>query len=178
MSLSMPARWLGVDLGNARVGIAKSDPEQTFAFPFTNIHVFSDYFEALDEVADIANDADSPCERVIIGLPLNMDGSMGKSAKKAVRFGKKLAKLLGADFEERFGSVRAENFSGDGEGSASRQIVGMMDERLTTVSAYGQLRESGIHASGSRGIIDQQSAVIILQSALDTMKRNESRGLV
>jgi putative Holliday junction resolvase len=158
------AIWLGVDLGNARVGLAKSDPERTFAYPFTNIHVISDYFAALDEVADIASDADSPCERVIVGLPLNMDGSRGKSAKKAIRFGKRLSRLLAAQFEERFDPTTAVH------NVTQTPIVSMIDERLTTVSAYGRLRESGVHANQSRGIIDQQSAVIILQSALDQIQ--------
>ena len=73
--------WLGVDLGNARVGLALSDPELTFAHPAGNIHVAGDYFFAIDEVLNVIED--EHVDHVIVGLPLQMDGTEGKSAKKA-----------------------------------------------------------------------------------------------
>ena len=72
--------WLGVDLGNARVGLALSDPELTFAHPAGNIHVAGDYFFAIDEVLNVIED--EHVDHVIVGLPLQMDGTEGKSAKK------------------------------------------------------------------------------------------------
>ena len=149
----MTAVWLGVDLGDARVGLALSDPELTFAHPAGNIQVFGDSFFAIDEVIDIIEDEN--VRHVVVGLPLQLDGSEGKSAKKARRWVANLKKRMEQD-------------------SANRQFVdkcpptvSLEDERLTTVSAHRQLLEANISSRGHRSKVDQQSAVNILQSALD-----------
>ena len=137
--------WLGVDLGNARVGLALSDPELTFAYPAGNIHVAGDYFFAIDEVLNVIED--EHVDHVIVGLPLQMDGTEGKSAKKARRWAANLEKRLQAESED----------------SDSTEI----DERLTTVSAHRQLFEAHKASNKHRPVVDQQSAVVILQTALD-----------
>lgn len=73
--------WLGIDLGDARVGLALSDPELTLAHPMGNIQVYGDSFRALDEVIDVIGD--ESVDHVVIGLPLLLNGEEGKSAKKA-----------------------------------------------------------------------------------------------
>ena len=90
--------WLGVDLGNARVGLALSDPELTFAHPAGNIHVAGDYFFAIDEVLNVVED--EHVTHIIVGLPLQMDGTEGKSAKKARRWAVNLEKRLRSEREE------------------------------------------------------------------------------
>ena len=80
--------WLGVDLGDARVGLAVSDPELTFAHPIGNVQVFGDSFRAIDEVLEVIED--NSVEKVVIGLPLQLDGTEGKSAKKSSALGEKL----------------------------------------------------------------------------------------
>ena len=60
--------WLGVDLGDARVGLALSDPELTLAHPAGNIQVYGDSFWALDEVIDVIEDAS--LDHVAVSLPL------------------------------------------------------------------------------------------------------------
>ena len=60
--------WLGIDLGDARVGLALSDPELTLAHPIGNIQVYGDSFRALDEVIDVIGD--ESVDHVVIGLPL------------------------------------------------------------------------------------------------------------
>ena len=60
--------WLGIDLGDARVGLALSDPELTLAHPIGNIQVYGDYFHALDEVIDVIGD--ELVDHVVIGLPV------------------------------------------------------------------------------------------------------------
>lgn len=84
--------WLGVDLGDARVGLALSDPELTFAHPIGNVQVQGDSFRAIDEVLCVIED--NSVSRVVIGLPLQLDGSEGKSAKKSRRWGKNLIKRM------------------------------------------------------------------------------------
>ena len=86
------SHWLGIDLGSARVGLAMSDPELTFAHPIGNIQVRGDYFQALYEVVDLIDD--EQISHVVIGYPLLLDGTEGKSAKKARRWAKALEKHL------------------------------------------------------------------------------------
>lgn len=141
--------WLGVDLGNVRVGLALSDPELTLAHPAGNIEVAGDYFFAIDDVVDVIER--EQVERVVIGLPLNMDGSEGRSAKKARRWAANLEKRLM-----------------DGKYPLNQSpAVTLVDERLTTVSAHRSLNEANITSRRHRVMVDQQSAVVILQMALD-----------
>ena len=84
--------WLGIDLGDARVGLALSDPELTLAHPIGNIQVYGDSFRALDEVIDVIGD--ESVDHVVIGLPLLLNGEEGKSAKKARRWSVNLEKRL------------------------------------------------------------------------------------
>lgn len=140
-------RWMGVDLGEARVGIALSDPEKALAFPLRDVHVFGDSFQALDECIDII--AEHAVDHVVIGLPLNLSGEEGKSAKKARRWARQLV-------------VRMQR-----EGRQPPAVT-LQDERLTTVTAHRQLRDNGYAERSHRPMVDQQAAVIILQTALDT----------
>lgn len=145
--------WLGVDLGDARVGLALSDPELTLAHPAGNVRVYGDSFQALDEVIDVIED--ESVEHVVVGLPLMLDGTEGKSAKKARRWASNL-------------TTRIQRLIDDGEIALDRvPRVTLLDERLTTVSAHRQLQEAQISGRKHRPIVDQQSAVVILQSALD-----------
>ena len=135
------------------VGLALSDPELTFAHPAGNIHVAGDYFFAIDEVLNVIED--EHVDHVIVGLPLQMDGTEGKSAKKARRWAANLEKRLQAESED--------------SDSTEYQIpqVSLIDERLTTVSAHRQLFEAHKASNKHRPVVDQQSAVVILQTALD-----------
>lgn len=140
---------MGVDLGEARVGVALSDPEKTLAFPLKDVKVYGDSFQALDECIDIVTDRH--VGHVVIGLPLSLSGEEGKSAKKARRWARQLAVRMGR------------------EGLEVPEIS-LQDERLTTVTAHRQLRQSGHAERSHRPMVDQQAAVIILQSALDTAR--------
>lgn len=144
--------WLGVDLGNARVGLSLSDPELTFAHPAGDIYVAGDYFFAIDDVIDVIED--EHVTHVVVGLPLQMDGTEGKSAKKARRWA--------ANLEKRLQDAHPD-------ASVQHQVpqVLLVDERLTTVSAHRQLFEANKSSKTHRPLVDQQSAVVILQTALD-----------
>ncbi|TPF86383.1 Holliday junction resolvase [Bifidobacterium sp. UTCIF-37] len=145
--------WLGIDLGDARVGLALSDPELTLAHPIGNIQVYGDSFRALDDVIDTIED--EHIDRVIVGLPLLLDGTEGKSAKKARRWASNLAN-------------RIERLMADGQIELETvPEIELVDERLTTVSAHRQLHDANIAGRKHRPVVDQQSAVVILQSALD-----------
>ncbi|KAB7788456.1 Holliday junction resolvase RuvX [Bifidobacterium cebidarum] len=144
--------WLGVDLGNARVGLALSDPELTFAHPAGDIYVAGDYFFAIDDVLDVIED--EHVTHVVVGLPLQMDGTEGKSAKKARRWAANLEKRLQTEAENTLEKDKIPQ-------------VSLIDERLTTVSAHRQLFEANKSSNKHRPLVDQQSAVVILQTALD-----------
>ena len=134
-----------------------SDPELSFAHPIGNIAVHGDSFQALDEVLDIVER--ERVDVVVVGLPLLLDGSEGRHAHKARRWSRNL-------------TVRANALIRSGEwfGAGSPSVL-LKDERLTTVAAHRELRGAGIREKGHRPMIDQQSAVLILQSALDDARR-------
>ena len=146
--------WLGIDLGDARVGLALSDPGITLAYPAGNIQVYGDSFRALDEVIE-----DELVDHVIVGLPLLLSGEEGKSAKKARRWTVNLERRLRAAVE-------------DDEYSLTQvPTIELVDERLTTVTAHHQLFDAQIGGHEHRPMVDQQSAVVILQTAIDRRKR-------
>ena len=149
--------WLGIDLGDARVGLALSDPGITLAHPAGNIQVYGDSFRALDEVVDVIED--ESVDHVVVGLPLLLSGEEGKSAKKARRWTVNLEKRLRV-------AVDDENY-------ALKEV----DERLTTVTAHHQLFDAQVGGRKHRPMVDQQSAVVILQTAIDRRERPEERGL-
>ena len=114
--------WLGIDLGDARVGTALSDPELTFAHPAGNVQSYGDSFNAIEDVLNIIED--NSVSRVVIGLPLQLDGTEGKPAKKARRWGTNLVKRMKSLFDY-----------GDWSLDFIPEVV-WKDERLTTVTAH------------------------------------------
>jgi putative holliday junction resolvase len=130
-------RALGIDFGEARVGVAISDELGMLAHPIETIVV-----KETDPVARIAQlVGERGIGPVIVGMPRNMDGSHGLSAEKVRAFAEKL---------------RARGCT-----------VRLWDERLTTVAAQKALQAAGKNAKQSRAVIDQAAAVIILQGWLD-----------
>ena len=146
--------WLGVDLGNARVGLALSDPGLTLAHPAGNVQVNGDSFFALDAVIGVIEDEN--VDHVVVGLPLQMDGTEGRSAKKARRWADNLKKRMSALLDDGQFALTAI------------PAVTLVDERLTTVSAHRLLRDARIGGRQHRPVVDQQAAVVILQTALDS----------
>ena len=135
---------LGIDVGKARIGVARSDLHGMLATPVETVARAADGDADLARIAELV--AELAAFEVIVGLPLNMRGERTLSTDDAVAFAERLALRLGAvDVPVR-----------------------LVDERLSTVSARGQLRQAGKKTKQSRSIIDQAAAVVILQHALDT----------
>jgi putative Holliday junction resolvase len=135
-------RVLGIDLGRARVGLAISDELGLLAHPLETFP--ADNANAL--IARIAAVAlEKKVERVVVGLPRNMDGSIGPAANEALVFVEKLRAQLSCP-------------------------VVTWDERLTTVAANRALRESGRTTRQTRGQVDQVAAQMILQGYLDQLQ--------
>jgi putative Holliday junction resolvase len=138
--------WLGVDLGQARVGLAKSDPGLVLAMPLATLARAGRSIEALaDHLAGLARDENA--RRVVVGWPLNMDGTAGPKAAEAAG----LAAALEARGVE----------------------TALQDERRTTAQASAQLREAGRNSRTQRAVIDQAAATLILQAALDARQPPE-----
>ena len=153
--------WLAVDLGDARVGLALSDPELTFAHPAGTIEVDGDSFQAIDSVVQMVTE--HAVDHVFIGLPLQLDGSEGRSAKKARRWARNFTSRCANEFAT----------GADRRYHAHEPAVSLVDERLTTVNAHRQLGDAEVNSRNHRAMVDQQSAVLILQTVLDRNTRTQ-----
>lgn len=141
-------RALGVDLGSKRIGIAVSDRSGTIATPLTVVQRSGSKKIDHQRIADLV--AEEEAEMVVVGLPLNMDGSSGPAATAAIAEAKALATVV---------SVPVQTF----------------DERRTTVAADAVLMEFKMRAQARRRVIDKVAAAVMLQYWLDA--RNTESGI-
>ena len=137
-------RVLGVDFGEARTGLAISDRSRLLASGIGNIPG-----GGLEKSAEliVAAAAEQGAVAVVLGLPVNMNGTEGPKAERVRR----LAELI--------------------EELAPELPVGLIDERMTTMAASRFLNETNTRGKKRRGVIDTLSAQIILQNALDRLKQ-------
>ena len=133
-------RVIAVDLGSKRIGIAVSDRSGTIASPLTVIQRSGSKPSDHRRIAALV--VEEQAERVIVGLPLNMNGSSGPAAKAAIAEAAALATVV---------SVPVETF----------------DERRTTVTADAMLMERNMNAQARRRVIDKVAAAVMLQQWLD-----------
>lgn len=148
---------LGVDVGKARVGVARCDPGGMLATPLET--VVRSTSAGSSEGADISRIGELSREygaiEIVVGLPLGLSGHRTPSTEDAEGFARRLASAL------------------------PELTVRLVDERLSTVSAQGQLHAAGKRTKQSRSVIDQAAAVVILQHALDVERaRAEAPGIV
>lgn len=130
-------RILGIDHGDARIGVALSDPTGVLASPLC---VIPGTGKAADEIAALVREHGAAA--IVVGLPRNMNGSYGPAAAKVRAFMDKLRSTTGVPVLE-------------------------WDERLSTVSANNALREAGLDGKKRREVVDKVAAQIILQNYLD-----------
>ncbi len=138
------SRALGIDHGEARIGVAISDDLGMMAHPLETIAVKER--EPLARIAEIV--ARDKIGMIVLGLPRNMDGTYGPASEKARAF----AELLRA-------KVPCE--------------IKLWDERLTSVAAQKSLHAAGLNTKQSRSVIDQVAAQMILQGWLDSQQINQ-----
>ena len=137
--LAINARLIGLDLGTKRVGIAICDDKRKIASPYKTIEYKNmDYL--VNELKNIIKD--NNIFAVIIGNPINMDGSFGKSAQSINDKAKVIEKELDL-------------------------IIAMWDERLSTSGAFNISSNLDINFSKKKKNIDEKAAAFILQGALD-----------
>lgn len=132
-------RYLGIDLGRARIGLALADEVLRTARPHATVVRRSDAAD-LAAIAEVAREFE--VSRAVVGLPLNMDGSEGAAARFARGFADKLGAALGVPVE-------------------------LHDERLSTFEAEARLRARGVRARDQRAEVDAEAAAVILQGWLD-----------
>jgi putative holliday junction resolvase len=133
-------RVVALDLGTKRIGVAVSDLSGTIATPRTVIQRSGSKTRDHQVIKALVEEEEA--ELLVVGLPLNMNGSYGPAAKGAVAEAAELASVVG---------VPVETF----------------DERLTTVSADRALMEANISATNRRKLVDKVAAAVMLQAWLD-----------
>ena len=131
---------LGIDVGRARVGVARCDPDGMLATP---VETVARDDRAVARVREIATELEAL--EILVGLPLNLRGEDTASTVDAREFAATIA-------------------------AADAPPVRLVDERLSTVSAHAALRLSGRSQKRSRTIVDQVAAVVLLQQALEVEK--------
>ena len=136
---SEKCRLIGLDLGSKRIGVSICDEKQLIATPYKTIHK-SKNNELIKELKNIIQEND--IKAIIIGYPLNMDGSLGSSAQSVNDVSKNIDKEIDVD-------------------------VCLWDERLSTVGAFNLSSQLDVNVSKREKDIDQNAAAFILQGAID-----------
>jgi putative holliday junction resolvase len=134
-----PGVRLGIDPGDARIGVASSDPSGLLATPVETVRSGKGDVRRIAQLVVALGAVE-----VVVGLPRSLNGSEGPAAEKARALAGRLARRV------------------------APVPVRLCDERLTTVSAESILREQGRRGARRRAVVDQAAAVLILQTALDT----------
>jgi len=133
-------RFLGLDYGSKRIGVALSDPDGTMAFPIETIQVKPDgsHFKDIKDIIDAYQVA-----KLVVGLPYNMDGSLGDRAREVMKWGGQIEAFLGIP-------------------------VIFWDERLSTSEAHEMLIGINVKGRKRKSIVDKIAASIILKGYLDS----------
>ncbi len=132
-------RYLGIDPGRVRIGLALADDVLRTARP---LRALEHRREAADVTAIAGVAREYEVTRAVVGLPLNMDGSEGPAARHARALAASLGAALGVPVE-------------------------LFDERLSTFEAETRLRDRGFSAKDRRARVDAEAAAVILQGWLD-----------
>ena len=130
-------RYLAIDYGTKRTGLAICDQAETVASPVTVIEGQKNLAEKIAEIVD-----EQQVEAIVLGLPLNMDDSEGPQARLIFQFAEQLKRKL-------------------------RIPVHFQDERLSTFSAEGKMTPAGFTIKGKKKRLDAVAAAEILQAFLD-----------
>ncbi len=132
-------RLIGLDLGSKRVGISICDDKQLIATPFKTIHK-SNTKELVDELKKII--LENNIKGIVVGNPINMNGSFGRSAQSVKAVSTNIAKSINIP-------------------------LCLWDERLSTVAAFNLSSQLDINVSKKEKSLDQNAAAFILQGAID-----------
>lgn len=130
---------IGIDVGDARIGVARSDPSGVIATPVETVRRGAGDLARLAAIT-----AEEEAVEVVVGLPRSLSGREGPAAVRVREFAHAIARAV------------------------APVPVRLCDERLSTVTAESVLRGQGRKGQKRRAVVDQAAAVVILQNALDT----------
>ena len=134
---------IGLDLGTKTVGVAVSDPDRRLA---TGVETIARATFSADAKRILALCADRKAAGIVLGLPINMDGSEGPRAQSTRSFARNLARL-------------------------TTLPIALWDERLSTAAVERELIAADASRAKRKAVIDQHAAAYILQGALDRLSR-------
>lgn len=140
---------MSVDLGKARTGIAVCDGGETFAFPKTVITEYNSE-KLIEKICGAAKEYSA--QRIVVGLPKNMDGSLGWRAEECTEIAHKIREKSGIE-------------------------TVMWDERCTTVSAHTALNFTDTRGKKRKQVVDAVAAVIILEDYLSYRKNTKGSSI-
>ncbi len=146
---SLTLRWLAVDYGTRRIGLASCDPDESIAGPAAVLHATGDAQADARRVCDFADEHE--IDALVVGLPLNMDGSVGPQARRTLAFVEALR-------------------------DCANRPVETFDERLTSFQADQWLDELSASPGRRRKLRDALAALAILQSFLAARRRPPDPG--
>ncbi len=146
--LNTSGKIIGVDFGDKRTGLAVSDKTRFLASGIGQISV-GGMQKTAERIVEIIKD-ENVTGGVVVGLPVNMNGTLGPRSEHA----------------QKFASILESKLS---EASLELPVV-MLDERMTTMAASRYLNETDTRGQKRKNVIDTLSAQIILQNALDKLK--------
>lgn len=138
---------MALDVGNKRIGVALSDELQMLAQPLYTIHR-KGLGKDLEEILNIINEKN--VVEIVVGLPKNMDGSIGFQGEKT----------------QKFADVLKEKVS---------IPVVMWDERLTTLSARNIMIENNVKQKDKKNLVDTVAAVVILETYLNSISAKKGQ---
>ena len=136
---SAKIRIIGLDLGTKRIGVSICDENQSIATPFKTL-IKKDTKQFISEIKEIIDE--NKVKAIIIGNPINMDGSQGKSSQSVKDVAKNISKFINLP-------------------------ICLWDERLSTIGAFNLSSQLDINVSKREKNIDKNAAAFILQGALD-----------
>jgi putative holliday junction resolvase len=134
---------IGLDLGSKTIGVATSDPDRRLA---TAVETIARKSFSADAARVLALAAERKAAGLVLGLPVNMDGSEGPRAQSTRAFARNLARL-------------------------TELPIALWDERLSTAAVERELIAADASRARRKAVIDQHAAVFILQGALDRLAR-------
>jgi len=135
-------RTLGLDIGDRKIGVAISDPDEILASPFTTIYR-DDNENAINAILEVVREHN--IQKIVVGLPYSMDGTIGTQANKVITF-----------IEELSGRTILE--------------IKTQDERLSTRAGRRLLAEAGTRGKKAKQKCDAAAAAFVLQGYLDSLK--------
>ncbi len=142
-SIGNKSRLLGIDPGKKRIGLAISDEDKLVSTPLKTI-LKKKFFDLIKEIKEIIEE--NNIKGIIVGNPLNMDGSKGSSSQSSNDFARNLSNNISIP-------------------------ITMWDERLSSEGAFKLSANTGVNTSKKIEKLDQNAASFILQGALDYLKR-------